>query len=56
MATYRVYASQEVFYYKDVEAKSKAEAEEIAWEQDEGGKWEEFQFGDWRLEEGTEKL
>ena len=40
MPKYKVYASQEVIYYKEVEAESEDEAEELAWEDDDS-KWEE---------------
>ena len=49
---YRVFASQLVFYYKDIKAKSEDEAEEIAFDDDESG-WKEFEYGDWQIEDGT---
>ena len=49
---FRVFASQLVFYYKDIEANSEEEAEEIAFE-DDGSGWEEFEYGAWQIEEGT---
>ena len=55
MPKYRVYASQEVFYYKDVEAANEARAEEKAWETDDES-WNEFHFGDWQAEDGTELI
>lgn len=55
MKKYRVYASQQVIYYKEVEAKSKAQAEELAWEGEDSG-WQEVHFGDWQMEEGTEEV
>ena len=55
MPKFKVYASQEVIYYKEVEAESEDAAEELAWE-DDGSKWEECHFGDWQLEQGTEEI
>lgn len=55
MKKYRVYASQQIIYCKEVEAKNAEEAEEIAWESDDV-RWEEVDYGDWELEEGTEEV
>ena len=49
---FRVFASQLVFYYKDIEANSEDEAEEIAFE-DDGSGWKDYEFGEWQIEEGT---
>jgi hypothetical protein len=49
MNTYRVYASQIVFYEKEVQANSADEANEIAW-QSHDNDWKEFQYGEWTIE------
>lgn len=49
MAKFRVYASQIVFYEKEVEANSIDEANEIAWESQDV-EWKEVQYGDWAIE------
>lgn len=49
MKTYTVYASQIVFYSKEVQANSIDEANEIAWESD-GNDWAECHYGDWAIE------
>jgi hypothetical protein len=49
MNTYRVYASQIVFYEKEVQANSADEANEIAWESKDTD-WKECQWGDWAIE------
>lgn len=49
MKTYKVYASQIVFYEKEVQANSIDEANEIAWESKDTN-WEEVQWGDWAIE------
>jgi hypothetical protein len=49
MKTYRVLASQLVYYTKTIEANSQAEAEELAWEQDTGDDWKDISYGDWEL-------
>ncbi len=55
MKTYRVFASQIVFHYKDIEAESAEQAEDIAFSNDEDfGDWKEFQYGDWQIEESRE--
>jgi hypothetical protein len=47
--TYKVYASQLVFYVKEVQANSVDEANEIAWESKDT-QWEECQWADWAIE------
>lgn len=54
MKTYRIYASQIVYHYRDVVAESAEKAEEIAFEHDSGMYWEEFQYGDWQIDEVKE--
>jgi hypothetical protein len=54
MRTYRIYASQMVYHYRDVVAESEEQAEEIAFEHDSGMYWEEFQYGDWQIDEVKE--
>jgi hypothetical protein len=49
MKKYRVYASQIVFYEKEVQANSIDEANEIAW-QSHDNDWTECQYGDWAIE------
>lgn len=49
MKKYRVYASQIVFYEKEVLAKSLDDANEIAWESKDTD-WKEIQWGDWAIE------
>lgn len=56
MKEYRVYASQVVFYSKVVKANSPEEAEQLAWEDDTGNDWKEFDYGDWQLEETTQEI
>jgi len=54
MKTYRVLASQIVYYSKTIEAKSQAEAEELAWDDDTGDDWKDVSYGDWNLEDVEE--
>jgi hypothetical protein len=49
MKKYTVYASQIVFYSKEVQANSIDEANEIAWESY-GNDWAECHYGDWAIE------
>ncbi len=49
MKKYRVYASQIVFYEKEVLANSLDDANEIAWESKDTD-WKESQWGDWAIE------
>jgi len=49
LKTYRVYASQIVFYEKEIKANSIDEANEIAWESQDNN-WKECQWGDWAIE------
>ena len=51
MKKYTVIASQLVFYRKEVEADSMEDAEEKAWEDDNGTDWKEYAYGDWELED-----
>ena len=53
MKTYRVYASQLVFYSKDIQAESEEQAEELAFEQSNSG-WKDYNYGDWEIEECKE--
>jgi hypothetical protein len=46
---YRVVASQLVYHECFIRADSLEEAEEIAWEG--SPEWQEFQYGDWELED-----
>ena len=55
MKKFRVYASQTVYHYKDIEAESAEQAEEISWEID-NSSWVEFDYGDWQQEEGTKEI
>jgi len=55
MKKFRVYASQEVIYFKDVEAETAEQAEELAWE-DNDSNWNDIQYGDWQIEQGTEEI
>lgn len=54
MKTFRVYASQVVFHYKDIKAESAEQAESIAWEAE--GEWDIVDYGDWQLEDGTQEI
>ncbi len=54
MKTFRVYASQVVFHYKDIKAESAEQAEEMAWEAE--GEWDVVDYGDWQLEDGTQEI
>lgn len=54
MKIYRVFASQTVYYVKTIEADSPEQAEELAWEQDNGLGWDDFDYGEWQLEEVRE--
>ena len=47
---YLVTASQLVYSTKVIEAENEEQAEELAWEYDEGNGWREAQYGDWQLE------
>ncbi len=47
---YLVTASQLVYSTKVIEAEDEEQAEELAWEYDEGNGWHEAQYGDWQLE------
>lgn len=51
MKTYKVYASQEIFYAKIVEAENEDEALQKAWEDDNGDDWKDVAYGEWKLEE-----
>ena len=50
LKTYKVTASQLVYYTKVIEAESEEQAEELAWEYDSGNGWQEFDYGEWQLE------
>jgi hypothetical protein len=55
MKTYRIYASHEVYYVKEVQAESWEEARRIGWENDYGDDWQELpEFGNWQLDEISE--
>lgn len=49
MKTFKVYASQLVFYEKEIQADSIDDANEIAW-QSHDKDWKECQYGDWAIE------
>ena len=51
MKTYRVVASQLVYHEKFIQAKDQEQAEDLAWEYDQGNDWKEFQYGDWEIED-----
>lgn len=53
MKTYRVVASQLVYHEKFIQAKDQEQAEDLAWEYDQGNDWKEFQYGDWEIEDVT---
>ena len=55
MKTYRIYASHEVYYVKEVQAESWGDARRIGWEMDTGDGWKELaEYGNWQLDEITE--
>lgn len=54
MKKYRVFASQIVYHYKDIEAETIEQAEDIAFSSDSGTDWKEFQYGDWQIEQSRE--
>lgn len=56
MKTYKVLASQLVYYTKTVQANTKEEAENLAWEDDTGDDWKDAAFGDWELEDVQEVI
>lgn len=56
MKTYKVLASQLVYYTKTVQANTKEEAENLAWEDDTGDDWKDTAFGDWELENVQEVI
>jgi hypothetical protein len=57
MKKYRVFASQIVYHYKDIEAETIEQAEDIAFSNDEDfGDWKEFQYGDWQIEQSRELI
>lgn len=49
MKTYAVYASQLVYWRKEVQANSQEEAEAIAFDQS-NNEWEEFDYGEWLID------
>jgi hypothetical protein len=52
MKTYRIYASHEVYYVKEVQAESWEDARLQGWENDTGDDWQEIpEFGNWQLDE-----
>jgi hypothetical protein len=51
MNTYKVIASQLVFYEKIVQAETQEDAEQAAWESDFDDKWREIEYSDWQLEQ-----
>lgn len=58
MKTFKVYASQLVFYVKEVQAENAEQAEQIAFEQsNNSGDWDdwvEFDYGEWLIEDVKE--
>lgn len=54
MKTFRVYASQVVYHYMDIQAETAEQAEQMAWESE--GEWREFDYGDWQPEDGTQEI
>ena len=58
MKTYRVYASQLVYFEKVVEAENAEQAEQIAFEQSNNSgdwnDWVEFDYGEWLIEKAEE--
>lgn len=59
MKTYKVYASQLVFFEKTVEAESPEQAEQIAFEaSNNSGNWDdwvEYDYGEWLIEDVKEE-
>jgi hypothetical protein len=49
MKKYRVFASQMVHHYRDIEAETIEEAEALAFEDSNGPDWHDFDYGDWEI-------
>lgn len=49
MKTYTIYASQLIYFTKEVQANSPEEAEELSFKQTEND-WQEFDYGEWLTE------
>lgn len=49
MKTYTIYASQIIYFTKEVRANSPEEAEELSFKQTEND-WQEFDYGEWLTE------
>lgn len=55
MKTYKIYASHEVYYVKEVQAESREDARLQFWENDTWDGWTELpEYGNWQLDEITE--
>jgi hypothetical protein len=54
MRTFKVFASREILYKKIVKANSLEDAEDIAWDDENG--WKEIDCGEWMLENQTEEI
>lgn len=54
MKTYKVYASQLVYLYKEVQAETAEQAEELAFSGSNDTNWKEFDYGEWAIEKTEE--
>lgn len=54
MKTYTIYASQLIYFKKEVQANSEEEADELAFKNT-GNDWEEYDYGEWLTEEIREE-
>jgi hypothetical protein len=55
MKTYTIYASQVIYFKKEVQANSKEEADALAFEYSEDNDWQEYNYGEWLTDEITEE-
>ena len=50
MKLYRVFASQMVHHYRDIEAETIEEAEALAFEDSSGNDWHNFDYGEFEID------
>jgi hypothetical protein len=55
MKTYTIYASQVIYFKKEVQANSKEEADALAFEYSEDNEWQEYNYGEWLTDEIIEE-
>jgi hypothetical protein len=55
MKNYTIYASQVIYFKKEVQANSKEEADALSFEYSEDNDWQEYNYGEWLTDEITEE-